>query len=66
MATYLKSLPAKASDDAPAMETTVAMRVDLMERGAKVYGERCVGCHQPSGEACRAPIRPSRATPASS
>ena len=49
MATYLKSLPPKSSDDAAPMETTAAMRIDLMERGARVYGEQCVGCHQPSG-----------------
>jgi mono/diheme cytochrome c family protein len=49
MAIYLKSLPAKSSDDAAPMETTAAMRVDLMERGARVYGERCVGCHRSSG-----------------
>lgn len=50
MATYLKSLPPKASDDAPAMETTAAMRGDLMERGARVYADQCIGCHQTSGE----------------
>lgn len=50
MATYLKSLPARASDDASPMETTRAMRVDLMEHGARVYADQCVGCHQPSGQ----------------
>jgi mono/diheme cytochrome c family protein len=50
MATYLKSLPAKASDDAPPIETTQAMRVDLMTRGAQVYGQQCIGCHGASGE----------------
>ncbi len=50
MATYLKSLPPKASDDAPAMETTASMRSDLLEHGARVYGDQCVGCHQAGGE----------------
>ena len=50
MATYLKSLPPRASDDAPAMETTAAMRIDLLERGAHVYADQCVGCHRASGE----------------
>ncbi|MEO8936836.1 MAG: cytochrome c, partial [Burkholderiaceae bacterium] len=50
MAIYLKSLPPKASDDAPAMVTTAAMRVDLLGRGAQVYVEQCAGCHRESGE----------------
>jgi mono/diheme cytochrome c family protein len=50
MSIYLKSLPPKASDDAPAGETTAAMRVDLMERGARVYREQCIDCHLASGE----------------
>ncbi len=50
MATYLKSLPAKASDDAPAMETTGSMRADLLRRGSQVYAEQCVGCHRSDGE----------------
>jgi mono/diheme cytochrome c family protein len=50
MATYLKSLPAKSSDDASPMETTAAMRVDLMSRGARVYTEQCVGCHMERGQ----------------
>ncbi len=50
MATYLKSLPAKASDDAPAMETTGSMRADLLRRGSQVYAEQCAGCHRSDGE----------------
>ena len=49
MATYLKSLPARSSDDASPMETTAAMRIDLMERGARVYATACVGCHRSTG-----------------
>ena len=50
MAIHLKSLPAKSSDDATPMETTAAMRVDLMEQGARVYAEQCVGCHRDAGQ----------------
>lgn len=50
MAIYLKSLPPKASDDAPPIETTASMRVDLMTRGARVYAEQCVGCHGKQGD----------------
>lgn len=50
MAIYLKSLPPKASDDAPPVKTTEAMRADLMERGARVYLDRCLACHRESGE----------------
>ncbi len=49
MATYLKSLPPRVSDDAPPGEVTPSMRADLLERGAKVYAERCEACHQPTG-----------------
>ncbi len=50
MAVYLKSLPAQSSDDAPPVETTRAMRVESMERGARVYAEQCIDCHRPAGE----------------
>ena len=50
MAIYLKSLPPKASEDASTIETTAAMRVDLMTRGTRVYAEQCVGCHQENGQ----------------
>ena len=50
MAVYLKSLPAKASDDDPPVRTTESMRADLMKRGAQVYGEQCVACHRADGE----------------
>ena len=50
MAIYLKSLPPKVSDDAPAMETTAAMRAELLERGAHVYADRCADCHRANGE----------------
>ena len=49
MAVYLKSLPPKASDDAPPMETTRSMRVELMERGARVYAAQCRACHCDDG-----------------
>ena len=49
MAVYLKSLPPKASDDAPPMETTPSMRVELMERGARVYASQCRACHRDDG-----------------
>ena len=50
MAVYLKSLPAKSSDDAPPIETTATMRAELKQRGAQVYGEQCVGCHREDGQ----------------
>ncbi len=50
MATYLKSLPPKVADDAPPIETTAAMRADLMTKGARVYADECVGCHQAAGQ----------------
>lgn len=50
MATYLKSLPPNVSDDAQPIETTAAMREDLMTKGARVYADQCAGCHQPSGQ----------------
>jgi mono/diheme cytochrome c family protein len=50
MAVYLKSLPAKASDDDPPLRTTEAMRADLMKRGAQVYDEQCIACHRSDGE----------------
>ncbi len=49
MATYLKSLPPNVADDAAPIETTAAMREDLMTKGARVYATECVGCHQASG-----------------
>lgn len=50
MAVYLKSLPAKASDDAPPVRTTATMQAELGERGARLYDEHCAACHQASGE----------------
>ena len=50
MAVYLKSLPPKASDDAPPVKTTAAMRAVMMERGARLYVENCTACHRASGE----------------
>jgi len=50
MAVYLKSLPAKASDDAPPERTTESMRADLVRRGTQVYAEQCVDCHRSNGE----------------
>jgi mono/diheme cytochrome c family protein len=50
MAIFLKSLPPRASDDAPAMETTAAMRAAALERGARVYAAECIDCHRASGE----------------
>ena len=50
MALYLKSLPPKASDDAAPPATGASMRAGLMDRGAHVYAEQCVSCHQPAGE----------------
>ena len=50
MAIYLKSLPAKASDDAPPERTTESMRADLLRRGAQVYADQCVACHRPDGQ----------------
>jgi len=50
MAVYLKSLPPKASDDAPPIQTTATMREDLMKRGARVYADACVDCHRTNGE----------------
>ena len=50
MAIYLKSLPPRSSDDAPPILTTASMRADLMERGTRVYTDRCVGCHGTAGE----------------
>ena len=50
MAVYLKSLPARSSDDAPAMETTALMRGDLTTLGARVYADHCVACHGADGQ----------------
>ena len=50
MAVYRKSLPAKSSDDEPAVRTTDDMRAGLRERGARVYADRCTGCHRDGGE----------------
>ena len=50
MAVYLKSLPAKASDDDAAVRVTESMRADLMKRGGQVYTEQCVACHRADGE----------------
>lgn len=50
MAVYLKSLPAKSSDDEPAVRTTDDMRAGLRERGARVYADQCAGCHRDGGE----------------
>ena len=50
MASYLKSLPAKASDDASPVRITPSMQADLMEKGARVYEQECIGCHRASGE----------------
>jgi mono/diheme cytochrome c family protein len=49
MAIYLKSLAPKASDDAPPVKTTEAMRADLMDRGARLYVDHCAACHRASG-----------------
>ncbi len=49
MAIYLKSLPAKVSDDAPPVVVAPSTRTELLERGAKIYAANCDGCHQPSG-----------------
>lgn len=50
MAIYLKSLPAKDSDDAPPERTTESMRADLLKRGEQVYADACVACHRPDGQ----------------
>ena len=49
MAIYLKSLPSKVSDDAPPVVVAPSTRIELLERGAKIYAANCDGCHQPSG-----------------
>jgi mono/diheme cytochrome c family protein len=50
MAGYLKSLPAKVSDESPSVGVNEATRTEFLKKGERIYAEQCVGCHQPSGK----------------
>jgi mono/diheme cytochrome c family protein len=50
MAVYLKSQRQDEQPDAGGQRLTAEQAAQLMQRGARVYKDRCAQCHQPAGE----------------